>query len=886
MSPDAERVLYRVLLRLAPPRLRDRHAEEMEEAFLLALHEARGGGRSLVAVWLRATSDLLWSGLRGLRRRDGGRRPASERRRAVSGTELRYALRALLRQRFSTVLVLTMLALAIASNVVVFSLLNGFFLKPFPFREPERLVYVNEKAPRWNLERTGVNYPHFDQWRKAARLFEGIGLYDDLSFNLSDEGGAERIPGMRVTHDFLDVLGVRPLLGRAFTPEEDRPGGPQVALISEGMWRERFSKQSSVLGKTLRLNGIPHEIIGVLPRAAEFPFETRVWTPLQGDPAQRFTNYAYDAVARLKPGVSAADAEKDLLRAHQPIWDAGDKEKVVSPYARPLRDEFVQQLRAVSKALFGAVALLLIVACANVAAVMLARAIARRREMGIRLAMGATRFALARQLLMESALLSALGSLLGMTLGRWALQLLVAGVGDRLPYWASFELDARVLGFSVLLAMGTAVFFGWAPALHAVRGDLRGAMNEAATGSTASPRGRRTLAALVGAEFALCAVLLVSCGLLFRAFDQVRRVDPGFQSNHVLTFTLALPRASYRDNAARLAFWERLVTELRDSAAVVAAGAVSCAPLGGCHWGNFYRIEGRPPLRPGEADPVVLSRVAGDGYFEAMGLRLNSGRFFEARDGREGGNRAVIVNETFVRTFWPGADDAVGKRIAFDGNDQPWITVVGVVRDVKHYGLEQPMRPGLYFPLPQLPDNAGTMTLAIRTSGDPAAFAPAARALVQKLDASLPLFRMRTMETAVRESLRTRVVYSWMLAIFAAIALVLALGGAYGVTSYLVSQRTREIGIRMALGAGTRDVVGSVLRGSFASVGCGTALGLVAAVVAASSVDELLFGVPAHEPLSLAAAAVTLALSALFATFLPARRAARTDPSVSLRVLA
>ncbi len=798
-------------------------------------------------------------------------------------SEIRHALRSFGRQPLGTTLVLAMLCLGIAANVVVFSLVNGLFLRPLPFREPERLVYINEKAPRWNLDRTAVNFPDFDQWRKASRLFEGLALYDDVNFNLSDDQGAERIAGAGVTHDYLGVLGVAPILGRAFTAEEDRPNGPRVLLISEGLWRDRFGAERSVLGRTLRLNGVAYEIIGVLPRHAEFPFRTQLWVPLAGDPNQQGQSYSFDGVGRLKPGVSVEDAEKDLLRAHAPIWEARDKERVVSPFVRPLREVFVADLRTIAKAMFTAVALLLVVACANVAALMLARAIARRREMGIRLALGATRLRVMRQLFVENLLLAVLSALLGVTLGDWALTLLVTSVGDRLPSWATFALDSRTLLFSVLLTGAATLLFGWAPALHAVRGDLRGAMSDAVGGTTASPRGRRTLSGLVIAEFALCAVLLVGGGLLFKAFGQVQRVDPGFRPDGVLTFAVALPNAAYADGPARLAFWDRLLERLRAAPGVQAAGIVSCPPLG-CHWGNFYRIEGRLPLKAGESDPVVLSRVASDGYFEAMGIRLKSGRGFDARDGRQEGVRTVIVNETFVRTFWPGVADAVGKRIAFNGDDQPWITVVGVVRDVKHYGLERPMRPGLYFPAPQLAARASGMTVAVRTGGDPEAFTTAARGIVRELDPSLPLFRVRTMRSALAESLRTRATYSWMLAVFAGLTLLLALGGSYGVTSYLVTQRTREIGIRMAMGADNARIVGAMLRGSLAAIGAGVALGVGVAVAAARLMNEILFGVPPYDPSVAATAVLTLLFAALAANWLPARRAARTDPAVSLRL--
>jgi predicted permease len=809
------------------------------------------------------------------------------------GTELRYAVRSFRRQRLATLLIVTMLTLGMAANVVVFSVVNELFLKPFPFPEPDRLVYINEKAPQWNLERTGVNYQDFDQWRQGTRVFTGIGIYDDASFNLSDDQGAERVAGARITYDFMTVLGIPPLRGRLFTAEEDRPNAPRVALVSEAMWRERFGGKEDVLEKTVKLNGVVFQIVGVLPRRAEFPIRARLWIPLQGDPSQN-QGWSYDAIGRLKPDVTVASAQEDLLRAQQVIWEQRDRERIVSPFTTPLREELVQNFRTIAQALFAAVTLLLVVACANVAAVMLARAIARRREMGIRLAVGANRWRLLRQLFVENVVLAIAGGVLGVVLGRWALHLLIGSAGEGVPAWASFEIDGRLIGFSILITGATALLFGLAPAFHAIRGDLRTAMTDASSGSTMAPGGRRTLTWLVGAEFALAAVLLVGGGLLFRAFGAVRHVDPGFRADHVLTLSVALPGSVYRDGQARLDFWTRLLERLRATAGVEAAGVISCAPLS-CHWGNFYTIEGRPPLKPGEANPVVLTRVASEGYFEAMGLRLKGGRFFdktdvppvrppEAKDpGLPQQPNVVIVNETFARTFWPGADSVLGKRISFNGDKQPWITVVGVTADIKHYGLERPMRPGIYFPATQLSNRTSSMTIALRTAADPESLTGTVRSIVRDLDPTLPLFGVQSMERALAASMQQRATYSWMLAVFAGLALVLALGGTYGVTSYLVTQRRREIGIRMTMGARAADIVRGVLRGSLTSIGIGVAVGLISAVLLAGRLGELLFGVSPRDPMVIAVAALTLAAAAIAANWIPARRAAQTEPMQTLR---
>jgi putative ABC transport system permease protein len=602
--------------------------------------------------------------------------------------------------------------------------------------------------------------------------------------------------------------------------------------------------------------------------------------PYQGDPNQEGESYSGDGIARLKPGITTAQAEADLVHAHAPVWATRDKEKVVTPYVRPLRDEMVRDASTSVPTLAIAVALLLVVACANVAAVMLARAIARRREMGIRLSIGAGRTRLVRQLFVENLLLSAIGAVLGTLAGRALLNVLLASFENQIPQWANFSMDGRVVAFSAGLAVATALLFGWAPAWHAVHGDLRGAMNDSVGGTTASPRGRRTLTWLVAAEFLVAAVLIVGGGLLYRAWDKVHHVDAGFRADHVLTFRLALPTPAYEKDEKRLAFWDQFLERVRAQSGVTSAGLVSCPPLD-CHLGYFFKIEGEPPPKPGAARPVTLVRTASEGYFDAMGITLLKGRAFNARDRLAKAPLGVVVNETFARTFWPQDPDPVGKRMSFNNDKPEWMPVIGLVKDVKHYGFERPMRPGIYLPMAW--PRTDSLAVAIRTTTDPAAFTETARRIVRSLDADLPLYRVRTMEEAVTTSMRPRALYSWMLGIFAILALVLALGGTYGVTSYLVSQRTREIGIRLAVGAGPGDIFSAVLRASARAVLVGAGLGLVAAVALARLVDELLFGISPGDPAVLAIAAVALITAAILANWIPARRAARTDPATSIR---
>jgi predicted permease len=876
---------YHLLLQFAPRHLRNRHAAGMEALFRQQLGDARSRGRAAMAlVWLHAAGDVFAAHPVEWRRRwrqRGRVGVPAERRSIMLGSDLRYAWRALAHQKLGSVIVVAMLALGIAANVAVFSLINGLFLKPLPFPEPERLVYINETAPRWNLEMTGITYADFAEWLKSQQAFEAIATFNRRSFNVATDNGADRVDGLSVSADFAKVLGIEPVLGRMFTAEEDRPNGPNVAVIGTALWHERFGGRNDVLGQTIRLNSREFTIIGVLPPSAEFPGGIRLWTPQQGDP-NSVNNYSLEGAGRLKPGFAVAQGAADLMRAHQTIFDTRDKEKVVTPLVRDFRQQLTGDYDTIVSTLGAAVSLLLIVACANVAAVMLARALVRRREMGIRVAVGASRTRLLRQLLVENLILSAAGAALGLLVGSWAIQVLIESLPDQAPRWASFALDARTIIFTLGACITTALLFGWAPAVHAMNADVRSAVTSENAGSTPAIRGRRTLRGLVIAEFALASLMFVCGGLLVRAYDRVKNVDPGFDPSGAMSFTVSLPGVTYADDKTRLSFFERLESRLRGLPGVTHAGTISCAPISNCHWGVFYYAEGAAPRGPNDPNPVILNRLASAGYFESMGIRLRRGRLFTEQDGREGPDQpsVIIVNETFVKTLWPDGKDPIGQRVR-QGEKAPWLTVVGIVGDVKHYGLERDVRPGVYLPLPRIP--VSTLSIAVKTAGDPAALIPTVRAIVREMDAELPIYNARTMSERMALSLTLRAAYSWMLGVFAGIALLLALGGSYGVTSYLVSQRTRELGIRVALGAQRADISRTVLKGSLGVVAAGVLLGIAGAVGAGRFLSSLLFGVPPYDALILAIAAAALFSAGVVANWLPARRAARVDPMVSLR---
>lgn len=873
------RWLYRLLVRGLPGRFRAQHAAELDEVFDFLIAQSRGRGAIGVAALavLDVAARMPYEHVRRWRRRERGSLMSKSFR-----FEVKQAIRSVWRQPATSMLVIVMLALGVATNTTVFTLVNALFLRPLPWSESERLVYLNERAPTWNLEYTGINYADFDTWRERVRQFEGIALYSDFSFNLSDGTSVERMEGASITHDYLGVMRLRPVIGRGFTAEEDKPGSPRVALISAALWQTRYARSADVLGRAIRINSEPYTIIGVMPEEAAFPRRAEVWVPLREDPTVSWQSYSYSGIGRLRPGITIAQAEQDLLRAHAPIFEARDTARTVSPRVEPLRGFLVGQFRTLSFALGAGVGIVLLIACANVSSVMLARSTARQREIGIRRALGAGSARIARQLLLENGMLASAGALVGVLWGYWAVRTVLAALPDEVPPWLHFEPDLRVLGFAAALAMFTALVSALGPIIQAIRTSVGFTLASAAATRTSASRGqRRTLNSLVAAEVALACVLLVGGGLLLRAYNQLLQVHPGFRAENVLTFRVALPAVKYPGENDNRIFFQRLIERLQTIPGVQQAGAVSCPPLD-CHWGNFVEIEGEPPRRSDQPNPVTLVRLASSGYAKAMGLELLRGRFLEPSGaiGNTVAPRDLVVNETFVNTFMR-ARDALGRRVRF-GGDTAWFTVVGVTRDVKHYGLDRPMRPGLYVSFHHLGDRS-SLALIVRTAVEPTSILASVRAAVRDLDPELPLFRVRTMEEALAQSLTTRRMYSWLLAVFAIIALTLAVGGIYGVLAYVVGQRKREIGIRVALGAQRSAVMRLVIRQGIMVAGIGLLLGLAGSLALMRWLGTLLFNVNARDPLTYATVVAVLGTTALVAAWLPARRALRFEPQAVLR---
>ncbi|MCF7973329.1 MAG: ABC transporter permease [Phycisphaerae bacterium] len=791
--------------------------------------------------------------------------------------DLKYTTRQLFKHPLITCIAVVTLALGMAGNTVIFSFVNGFFLRPMPFYEPDRLLDIDQTAPRWNVEYTGNLYGDFHAWREQNQSFTGLTVWTTDGFNLRHGEVVERITGTRVTHDVFGVLGVTPAWGRAYTQAEDHPGGERVVVLTHGLCQRLFGDQD-VIGQVVQLNREPYTIIGVLAANHVDLFESELWVPLAENPEIR-GHYYLRGVARLKPGVTPAMAQQDLDRIHQGLIEAKLANENTSPRLTPLTERYFGDVKPVLAILMSAVAVVLLIACGNVAALMLARGLARGRELGIRLSLGATPAHIVRMISTESLLLSSLAGGLSLWLSHWGLRALLGFIAERPPQFIAFNFDSRIWIFACLMVLLAAAFAAIPTCLAVLRGHGRASLNMSGQHATAAPKKRRSLHLLVVAEVALTLVLLVQTCLLIQAFRHLQKQDPGFRSDRVLTYVIGLPESQYPTGGARLAFFQDHLEQIRALPGVIQASAADKIPLGG-HTGNFWEIENAPAREPDEQDPVVLQRVAFPGYFEAMGIQCLAGRSFNEQDGLNEGSLAVMVNQTFARRFWPN-DDPVGKRVRRRGGQDPWMTVVGLTRDTKHYGLETPMIPGVFVPYVQvMPEH---MTLVVHTESDPLALVSPIRQIVRRSDPNLPIYGIQTMEDKLHTSLWLRRLYSGLISIFAAVALVMAMGGLYGVFSYVTNGRVRELGVRIAIGAQPNAVLWLVLKQALRLTVIGIVAGLVGAALAATLMRSLLLGIHITDMMAFIAVPAALAATALLACWSPARRAARVNPMEALR---
>jgi putative ABC transport system permease protein len=802
--------------------------------------------------------------------------------------DLRYGFRMLLKQKGFTAVAVLALGLGIGANTAIFSLVNGVLLRPLPFPDAERIIYLEGKNPAAGITESNVSFLDFTDWSQQTDLFASTAAYWTGNANFgADEAEPERVPRAGVTTGFFSVLGVQPVLGRAFVPEDDKGWPQSVAIISHGLWKRRFGSDPAIVGKQVQMSSLPLTIIGVMPPGFEYPEQTQVWVTsavnLSDEPRD---NRAWSAIARLNTGIDLKQAQTRLSAINaQLAKQFHEMNKGWDVFVSTLHERLVREVKPSLLALLGAVGFVLLIACANVANLLLARSAARQKEIAIRAAMGASRMRVLRQMLTESILLSAIGGVAGLVLSVWLTDLMMSMLPEGAPRLEQIGIDYRVLTFALGVSALTGILFGIVPALQASKLDVTSALKE---GGRSGEGHRRTSARsllLIG-EVALSLMLLVGAGLLIKSFLRLQEIRPGFNAHNVLIANLSLPGAKYKDQQF-VEYFRQLNERLEAVPGVQAAGGSVNLPLNASGYaiGRGFIPEGRP-LTVDEAKDAMFSTITGD-YFRALQIPVLSGRTFEPRDNADG-PKVVIINETTAKRHFGSPAAAIGKRLsiwsAFRGHrrDEEFMReIVGVVGDTKTGSLTG--EGGMQIYVPHAQDSQWNfMGLVIRTAGDPAAFATTLRREVQALDKDQPVYNVRTMDDVVAHSLGTPRVSMQLFAVFAGAALLLAALGIYGVMAYSVTQRTQEIGIRMALGAQRSDVLALVIRQGMTVTVIGVVVGLAAAFALTRVIGKLLYGVTATDPATFVAIPLLLLFVALLACYLPARRAARLDPTRAL----
>jgi predicted permease len=804
--------------------------------------------------------------------------------------DLRYAFRVLRKSPgFTTVAVLT-LGLGIGANTAIFSVINAVLLRPLPYREPEQLVTVNHYYPSLNDLHAAVSVKGFQDYQSRHQVFEAAAVEAPWQPNLTGRGDPVRLRGRRVTGDYSTVYGVPAALGRGILPEDATAGHDRVVVLSDGFWRRNFGGDPKVIGQSVRLDGEQYQIVGVMPPSFFdfFARRTELWAPLVFTPAQLNdspTNEFLDFSGRLRAGMTAEQGQAELhavarqLKTDQPGVYPPDWDLLLTTFNQRARGGIRQALFV----LLGAVGLVLLIACANVANLQLARAAGRAREMAVRVALGASPRALVRQLLTESVLLALLGGLVGLLLAAWGVPALLALNPGAVPLTGGAGPDATVLGYTLALSILTGLVFGLAPALRVARTSLQETLKEGGRGAAGDRGGLALRRGLVIATVALAMTLLAGAGLLVRSFARLVGVNPGFPSERLLTFNLALPGQKYDNDTLRLAAFQRVTDAIGAIPGVTAVGGTTVIPFSGDWSTGGFNVEGyQPPANtPGPWGDI---RVVTPGYLAALGVPLLKGRQFTEQDGPNAPG-AVIVDEETVRRYWPH-EDPIGKRITFNNltdSSITWIQVVGVVGHTLHEGLDGGNRVQLYFPARQVPFPVTALGFAVRTGGDPMAAVPQVKAALRSVDPELPMSDVNSMDQLIEASTGPRRFSMILLAVFSGLAAGLAAIGLYGVMSYTVTQRAKELGVRLALGAGTRDVLRLVLGQGMRLVVIGVGIGLAAALAVTRVMRSMLFHVSATDPLTFALIAVLLLGVTLLATWMPARRATRVDPVTAMR---
>lgn len=805
--------------------------------------------------------------------------------------DIRYGARMLAKNKGFTAVAVVTLALGIGANTAIFSVVNELLLRPLPYRDAERLVMLWEVSPHGRHQNT-TSRSNFTAWREQARSFEGMAAFSDQRLNLTGGGEPEEVSVQLATPELFQVLGVEPLKGRTLV-EDDARAGSAAVVMSYGLWQRRFGGDPQMVGKTVTLNGVPSTVVGIMPAGFQWYIRQKSGT---GRPAEMWsvltmpkTSEGAEArgrflsvVARLKPGVTPAQADAELktiesrLGQEEPKYNKGYSAEAIS-----VRDQFVGNIRPALWVLLGAVGLVLLIACANVANLLLSRAAAREKEIALRTALGASRGRVVRQLLTESILLALLGSLLGLVLAWWGIKALVAISPRDLVNIQGVGLNLTVLGWTLAVSLLTGIVFGMAPALDATRLDLNDALKEGGKGAGGqSARSRAMRSTLVVAEVALALVLLAGAGLMVKSFARLRKIDTGFNSDNVLSLVLRLPAAKYREDPQVVTFFRQTLERVRALPGVRSAGMVNFLPLyGGLGSATGIIIEGRPAPPAGEG-PSANVRVADSGYFGTMGIPFLEGRNFTDFEDAEA-KHVVVVSESLAKKYFPG-EDPIGKRITVHMSENAVPSeIVGVVGDVRYDSLTDEAEPTVYMPHPEL--TYEFMTLVIRTTGDPSELAPAVRREIGEIDRDQPVSDVRTMKEVMADTVGRARFNTLLLGVFAGLATLLAAVGIFGVMNYSVTLRTREIGLRMALGAQPSRVLLLVLRQGLLLTLAGTGIGLAASLALTRLMSSLLFGIDSTDPSTFAAIVIVLAVVALVACYVPARRATRIDPLTALR---
>jgi len=802
--------------------------------------------------------------------------------------DLRFAIRQMAKRPGFTAIILLTMALGIGANAAIFSVLDAVLLRPLPYGQPERLIKIWTRfsgigAPN---DQNWISAPEFRDLQQLNHSFSDLAAMSGGSFNLGIKGSPQRVVGAAVTPNLFSMLGVQPQFGRNFLPEEGQPGRDHEVILSYGIWRRVFAANPKIVGTTIRIDGAPYSVVGIMPEGFAYPSEAEIWGPLAFGPddlsENNRGNHGLEVLGRIKPGLSLAQVQSDMDRVSRTMIE----QHASYPYSKfnfgiilhPLLEETVGDVKPSLMVLMAAVGLVLLIACANIANLMLTRSTERQQEMETRLALGATGNRLAKQLLTESVVLAVAGGLLGLAITPWILHGLVNLAAKTLPRTVHTSIDLRALALTAVVSVLTGVLFGLAPALQASRKRNFDVLKSGR--NTEGKRPRRLRSVLVICETAFSLLLVAGAGLLIRSFAQILKVDPGFRPDGVLTMRISLPDATYSKPEQIRAFYSSLLERVQRLPGVQHAGAVSGLPLSGQGGSGTTTIDTQSvPLE--NRTPEADRRTATPDYFKAMGISLVRGRYFETRD-TEGTPGVAIVDESLAQTYWPN-QDPIGKRVHFGGPESkaPWLSVVGVVQHVRNRTLEARSRVELYIPEDQQPFNG--MTLAIRTAGNPLSLVPTIQREVTAIDPDLPIYRVLTMNEVMGDSLQRRRLALTLLAGFAGLALLLAAIGIYGVTSYVVAQRRTEIGVRMALGANRAQVLGMIMRNGMTTIAIGLALGVVLSLTLTRLMSGLLFSVHASDPLALTGASFVLIVAALVAIFIPARRATRVNPMSALR---